>query len=204
MATPIQGYNPVSTLPDEILRAKSGGKQAVSKFVTSVPVSSIESYESSAPDEDEDDDPEPIIKDLHQVETPTNDTIYKDEECECVTDEVSSCHNIADQSFDMANHIQQSIRYQDRHKTLRREILSEDIACKKLIPFHNEHGYDPFQYEKVLLKLNDKKIQIKRVYCEAPGHESYRGQPNLQDLGHFEDTKDEFHLSSIKGFIYGG
>jgi len=75
-----------------------------------------------------------------------------------------------------------------------------------MIPYHNEEGFDPFQYEKVLLKLTEKgkKIQIKRVYCERPGTESYKGQQSLQDLGTFDDINEEFHLSSIKGFIYGG
>ena len=63
--------------------------------------------ESSAPDEDEDEDPEPIIT-MHEEKVESSsadDTIKETEECECDSKTESSCHNIADQSFDMATHI---------------------------------------------------------------------------------------------------
>ena len=56
----------------------------------------------------------------------------------------------------MAKHINQSIRYQDRHTILRRKIYGQNIACKRMIPFHNQEGFDPFQFEKVLLVLTDQ------------------------------------------------
>lgn len=46
-----------------------------------------------------------------------------------------------------------------------------------MIPFHNQEGFDPFQFEKVLLKITNKgkMIQFKRVYCDFRGNESYKG-----------------------------